>query len=134
MCNIEPPIFVEAAAAMTMPKFDMLRHESEQLSFAKGAVIFKEGEPGDCMFFVIEGAVAVQIGGADVTRLESGEVFGEMALIDHAPRSATAVAATDCRLAAINEQRFLRLVVQVPMFALNLMQVITHRLRRVHPG
>jgi CRP-like cAMP-binding protein len=134
MCNIEPPILVEAAAVMTMPKFDILRHEPDQLSFAKGAVIFKEGEPGDCMFFVIEGTVSVQIGGADVTRLESGEIFGEMALIDHAPRSATAVAATDCRLAAINEQRFLRLVVQVPMFALNLMQVITHRLRRSHPG
>ncbi len=119
---------------MPLPKFDILRHESDPLYFAKGAVIFEEGEPGDCMFFVIEGTVSVQIGGADVTRVESGEVFGEMALIDHAPRSATAVAVTDCRLAAVNEKRFLRLVVEVPRFALHVMQVITHRLRRAHTG
>ncbi len=115
---------------MPTPKFDILRHESNPLSFPRGAVIFKEGEPGDCMFFVIEGTVSVQIGGADVSRVESGEVFGEMALIDHAPRSATAVAITDCRLAAVNEKRFLRLVSEVPKFALHLMQIITHRLRR----
>lgn len=119
---------------MPMPKFDILRHEPNPQSFARGTVIFREGEPGDCMFFVLEGTVSVQMGGADIGSVESGEVFGEMALIDHAPRSATAVAATDCRLAAINEQRFLRLVGQVPMFALHLMQVITHRLRRAHPG
>ncbi len=119
---------------MPMPKFDILRHEPNPQSFAQGTVIFREGEPGDCMFFVLEGTVSVQMGGADIGSVESGEVFGEMALIDHAPRSATAVAATDCRLAAINEQRFLRLVGQVPMFALHLMQVITHRLRRAHPG
>ncbi len=119
---------------MSMPKFEILRHEPNALSFAKGAVIFNEGEPGDCMFFVIEGTISVQIGGAQISSVESGEVFGEMALIDHAPRSATAVAATDCRLAAINEQRFLRLVGLTPMFALHVMQVITHRLRRAHPG
>jgi CRP-like cAMP-binding protein len=130
MCNIVHHIVIAVTVATSMPKFDIFRHESDPLSFAKGAVIFKEGEPGDCMFFVIEGTVSVQMGGVDITRVESGEVFGEMALIDHAPRSATAVALTDCRLAAVNEKRFLRLVVDVPKLALHLMQVITQRLRR----
>jgi CRP-like cAMP-binding protein len=134
MYNIVRQVVVEVTAAILMSKFDILRYESDPLSFKKGAVIFEEGEPGDCMFFVIDGTVSVRIGGVDRTRVESGEIFGEMALIDHAPRSATAVAATDCRLAAVNEQRFLRLVGEVPMFALHLMQVITHRLRRAHTG
>jgi CRP-like cAMP-binding protein len=53
-----------------------------------------------------------------------------VALIDGQPRSATAVAAADCSVAAINEKRFLRLVEVTPRFALQVMQVITERLRR----
>jgi len=58
-------------------------------------------------------------------------VFGEMALIDGLQRSATARAASDCRLAVIDKKRFLRLVELTPYFALHMMQVITARLRRV---
>jgi CRP-like cAMP-binding protein len=64
-----------------------------------------------------------------IERVESGGVFGEMALIDGLPRSATAIAAADCRIAAIDEKRFLRLVEHTPRFALSIMQVITQRLR-----
>jgi CRP-like cAMP-binding protein len=53
-----------------------------------------------------------------------------MALIDSEPRSATAIAAADCKLAAIGEKRFLRLIEQTPIFALQIMRVMTERLRR----
>jgi CRP-like cAMP-binding protein len=56
-----------------------------------------------------------------------------MALIDGKTRSATAIAGTDCKIAVINEKRFLWLVEQTPRFALQMMQVITQRLRRASP-
>ena len=77
--------------------------------------------------------VEIHLRGAVVERVTPGGVFGEMALIDGKPRSATAVAAVDCSVAAINEKRFLRLVEQTPSFALRMMQVITERLRRADP-
>jgi CRP-like cAMP-binding protein len=113
-----------------MPTFAILRHEPDVRSFRQGETIFDEGEPADCMFAVVEGAVDIKLRGGIVEHIEPGGVFGEMALLDKLPRSATAVAATDCSLAAINEKRFLRLVELTPKFALHMMQVITERLRR----
>jgi CRP/FNR family cyclic AMP-dependent transcriptional regulator len=113
-----------------MPTFPMLRHEPDIRSFRQGETIFKEGDPADCMFAVVEGAVEIELRGTVVEHIPPGGVFGEMALIDGLPRSATAVATVDCNLAAINEKRFLRLVELTPRFALQMMQVITERLRR----
>ena len=58
--------------------------------------------------------------------------MGEMALIDHGPRSATVTASTDCTLAEIDEKRFLFLVQQTPMFALSVMRLLSQRLRRMN--
>jgi CRP-like cAMP-binding protein len=113
-----------------MPTFDMLRRETDIRSFKQGETIFKQGDPGECMSAVVTGAVEIHLGNTVVERIAPGGVFGEMALIDKQPRSATAVAAVDCSLAAIDEKRFLRLVEQTPRFALQVMQVITERLRR----
>jgi CRP/FNR family transcriptional regulator, cyclic AMP receptor protein len=113
-----------------MPTFDILRREADVRSFKQGETIFNAGDPGDCMFVVVEGAVEIDLAGTVVERLDAGGLFGEMALIDGQPRSATAVAAADCSLAAINEKRFLRLVEITPRFALQVMQVIAQRLRR----
>lgn len=117
-----------------MPTFEILRREPDVRSFKQGEAIFNEGDPADCMFAVVEGAVDIVIKGAVVEHIGAGGVFGEMALIDAKPRSAAAVAATDCQIAAINEKRFLRLVEQLPRFALQIMRVITERLRRSGPG
>jgi len=113
-----------------MQTFAILRHEPDIRSFKQGETIFKQGDPADCMFAVVEGAVAIELGSTLVEHVPPGGVFGEMALIDGLPRSATAVATADCSLAAINEKRFLRLVELTPRFALRVMQVLTERLRR----
>ncbi len=113
-----------------MPTFAILRHEPDIRSFKQGETIFKEDDTADCMFAVVDGAVEIHLRGAVVETIAPGGVFGEMALIDRLPRSATAVAATDTSVAAISEKRFLRLVELTPRFALQMMQVITERLRR----
>ena len=113
-----------------MASLEFLRREPDIRAFSEGETIFKSGDTGDCMYAIVEGTVNIKINGAVVERLTAGGVFGEMALIDSSPRSATAVAASDCTLAAVDENRFLRLVELTPHFALQMMRVITHRLRR----
>ena|ERR1700761_8844355 len=113
-----------------MSTIDILRRETDTRDFKQGETIFTEGEAGNGMFAVVAGGVDIVIKGAVVEHLTPGGVFGEMALIDARPRSATAVAASDCTVALINEKRFLRLVELTPRFALQMMQVISERLRR----
>jgi CRP/FNR family cyclic AMP-dependent transcriptional regulator len=98
--------------------------------FQAGATIFAERTPGDVMYVVLEGEVEVRVGSAVVAVAGPGEIVGEMALIDAHARSATAVARSACRLALVNEQRFLYMVQETPFFALHVMRVLAARLRR----
>jgi CRP-like cAMP-binding protein len=114
-----------------MVTIDLFKNEQDTSSVPAGATIFSEGSAGNTMFVVVEGEVELTVKGQLVERLWPGGVLGEMALIDNTPRSATATAVTACKLAEINERRFRFLVQQTPNFALQLMRVITDRLRRM---
>jgi CRP/FNR family transcriptional regulator, cyclic AMP receptor protein len=94
-----------------------------------GGVIFREGEQADELFVIKSGYVRIQIGNRMVAELTADDIFGEMALIDSEPRSATAVAITDVELVPITEKQFLFLVGQTPHFALKVMRTLAQRLR-----
>jgi len=98
--------------------------------FAQGDTIFKEGEHGDEFFVVVRGEVEIRSGNRRLETCGQNSIFGEMALIDDSPRSATVVALTDCTLAPIKESQFLFLVRNTPFFALRVMRVLATRLRR----
>ena len=98
-------------------------------SFKAGSVIFREGDEARELFVVKSGQVRIQIGNKTVTELGADSIFGEMALIDNEPRSATAIAVTDVELVAVSEKQFLFLVSQTPYFALKVMRVLAQRLR-----
>jgi len=110
---------------------DLFRNETDGPTFAAGQRIFSTGDEADMMYVVLEGEVEISIRGKVVETLGPGGVFGEMALIERAPRIATATAATGCRLVAITEKRFLFMIQQTPNFSLQIMRVITDRLRRM---
>ena len=99
--------------------------------YAAGDVIFAEGDKGDAMFVVRTGEVTIERGGRVMETLSGGGVFGEMALIDGLPRSATVRAKTDCEVAPINEKTFLFLVHETPFFAIAVMRTLADRLRRM---
>jgi CRP/FNR family transcriptional regulator, cyclic AMP receptor protein len=99
-------------------------------SYAEGQIIFEECEPAAEMYIVREGSVTLKKGSQIIETLGPGEIFGEMALIDPAPRSATALAGPGCLLAVVNEQTFGQLVQKVPGFALELMRLLARRLRK----
>jgi CRP/FNR family transcriptional regulator, cyclic AMP receptor protein len=97
--------------------------------FKAGSVIFREGDEARELFVIKSGQVRIQIGNRTVTELAADSIFGEMALIDNEPRSATAIAVTDVELVAVSEKQFLFLVSQTPYFALKVMRVLAQRLR-----
>lgn len=102
---------------------------SETRSVETGEVIFAEGESSAQMFGVVSGAVELRKGEVTVARLAAGDTFGEMGIIDHAPRSLTAVAAEPSEIAVIDERTFLFLVQETPMFALQVMKSLAARIR-----
>ncbi len=109
----------------------------EQISFRRNDVIFRQGDPADCMYAVRSGAVAVVLdcGGPDetkLTELRAGQYLGEMGLLDSAPRSATAVSLSDDTvLERIAESDFQAFFDENPELLLSMLQQMSSRLRRV---
>ena len=101
----------------------------QPVPFKAGQTIFKEGDQGDFMYVLLEGTVEVIVHDKVVGAFDPVEVFGEMAIIDPRPRSATVLAKTACKLARINRPRFLALVQNKPEFALQIMQMLVDRIR-----
>jgi CRP/FNR family transcriptional regulator, cyclic AMP receptor protein len=112
-------------------KLDMFAETNPRVC-AAGEAIFQAYDMGAEMYVVLEGQVELTIDGRVLETLGPGEPFGEMALIDQAPRTATAVAKTPCQLAVISEKRFLFMVQTAPHFALQIMKVMADRLRKMN--
>ncbi|MFM2197993.1 MAG: hypothetical protein RLZZ505_1425 [Verrucomicrobiota bacterium] len=111
---------------------DLFKHETETTDLDTGETLFSEGEKGDCMFALLEGAVEVRVGGKTVEQSTRGALLGEMALIDGTPRAATVVATVPSRLARVDERRFHFIIQQNPFFARHVMKVLVDRLRHMN--
>ena len=113
-----------------MLNYSIFKNEPDVRSFSTGQIIFNEGQASDgLMYAVVEGEVEITHHGRSLEVIPAGGVFGEMALLDQHPRSGSAVAKTDCRVAAIAERRFTFLIGQNPYFALDLMRLLAKRVR-----
>lgn len=111
-----------------------LRNIVQTQQFAGGAVVFSEGDPGDGVYFVKSGQVEISgLVNAEAhrvfSRLGHGEFFGEMSVIEHRPRSATATALEPTEVYFIPRAEMLALIARSPALALGLLQEISHRLR-----
>ena len=103
-------------------------------SFAAGGTIFEKGDPGTSLFAVCTGTVKISnqsIGGKDAVfnLISSGGIFGEIALLDGQPRTADALALTNCELMVIDRRDFVPLVSQNPAIALKLIEILCKRIR-----
>lgn len=110
----------------------MFAHDDDHAKvYEAGATIFQVDDPADCMYVVVYGVVEIKLDGVVLERVRPGGIFGEMALIEDLPRSATAVALEETRLSVVDKKRFLFLVQNHPYFALQVMGVLANRLRRM---
>lgn len=117
-----------------MTAINIFRNAPDLREVPAGTVLFQQGDPGDLMFAVVEGTVHLTVGDRVVDQSGPGEIVGEMALIDQSTRSASAIAATDVKVAAVDRKRFLYLVQEHPTFALQVMELMAARLRRANTG
>src|SRR5919112_686621 len=79
-----------------------------------GEVLMQEGEPGETFLAIVDGTVRVERDGKAIRSMMAGGFLGEVALVEHGPRTATAVCVTDCRLLEIGSHEFERLIATFP--------------------
>lgn len=106
------PFFHDIGASLIAEVARLLRPRD----FPAGAVIVRRGEPGDCMYFVVEGEVEVQLQTGSLY-LEPGQFFGELALLTGDPRNATIVASRPCTTLALDIVDFHELLARQPELA-----------------
>lgn len=114
-----------------MPIFyDLFRNEPHIETLKAGEVLFRQGDAGNGrMYVLLSGRADVLRGERLVEESASGDILGELAMVEDVPRSATVIARSDCEFAVIDQKRFHYLVAETPRFATEVMRAMAHRLR-----
>jgi len=121
------PIFSEC----TKRELTIIGRAAKEVSHREGTVIAREGERGVGLFLILEGQCRVSIGGKTKAKLGPGDFFGEVALLDGGPRTATVTALTPVRLVGITGWVFRGLLMEHPSIALKTLEAVAGRLRAV---
>lgn len=111
---------------------DLFRHEENPLHFKAGDTIIEEGKESNMMYVILEGSVEIWHNDKMLMTESTGDIFGELSLVDHALASASVIATSDTTLAGISEKRFQFLIQQHPYFAISVMQKMSDRIRKMN--
>ena len=125
---------VSLLSGLSLERLQAVDRVAREAEYVTGEVIVREGEPGDELYLLVEGTVEVrrQTGEGEVRldTLGAGAYFGEMAVLDGSPRSATVVATSDVRALVLDGVRLRELVLEMPELAFDLLRVLAERVRR----
>ena len=117
-------------------KLKLLAFTSESLTFEDGELLFRRGDPADCAYVIMEGAVDVLSDTDDgvmvATTLRANELFGELGVITNEARSATLRASGTLHALRISDEIFLRLLADNADLALDVMRQLSLKLTRTH--
>ena len=102
---------------------------SEVIEVAEGTVLARSGQPGEEFFLILDGSDHVEVSASTRARLQPGQYFGEMSLLDGGPRSATVVADTPLRLLVIKRRDFSTLLREAPELTQSLLATLSRRVR-----
>jgi CRP-like cAMP-binding protein len=109
----------------------VIARAAKEVTHRQGTVIAREGERGIGLFLILEGQCEVTIGGKHKAKLGPGDFFGEIALLDGGPRTATVTALTNVKLIGITGWVFRGLLMEHPSIALKTLEAVAGRLRSV---
>ena len=116
-------------SACTRDELELIARTTTQLRFPAGTTLAQQGENGHEFIVVVEGTARVEIGSRTVATIGAGDFFGEVALLDGGPRTATVVAETDLVVEVIAQREFAGLLEDAPHLAKKLLIGLARRLR-----
>ncbi|MBF0543400.1 MAG: cyclic nucleotide-binding domain-containing protein [Candidatus Riflebacteria bacterium] len=136
MIAIEKILFLKRVSIFKSLNSQELRVIAEVTSeeeLSTGEILFTEGQPGDCMYFVLEGRIKIFTGILPKIKslavFEAGDFFGEMGLYDDKPRAASAMAQETSKLMLLRKADFCELIAEYPDVALGIMKELNQRIR-----
>ncbi len=128
---------IEIFESLSVNELAAVAAVTEEVEFEANRIVIQQDDPGDRMFLIIDGEVAViknQENGkeTELDRISAGDHFGEMALFEDIPRTATIRTVQPCRMLMLHKQEFYEMVRQYPQIALEICKVFSGRIRKLH--
>ena len=116
-------------SALSKRDLQLVARRAEDVRVPGGKVLVNEGETGHEFFVILDGSARVTRRGKRVATIGPGDAFGELALLDKAPRNATVIAETPMELVVLGQREFAGIIDEVPGFARKLLAGMASRLR-----
>ena len=130
--SLETIFFLKGLELFSSLSGEQLKPVAELLTkveFVADTVIFREGDAGDGLYLMVSGEVKVQNESREIAVLKKGDFFGEMALLEDAPRSATVIATTECELLKMDKEDFYEVLAEYPSISRAIIRTLAKRLR-----
>ncbi|MBV8387657.1 MAG: cyclic nucleotide-binding domain-containing protein [Acidimicrobiia bacterium] len=116
-------------SACSKKELQTIARAADDVEVPAGKVLVEEGKPGHEFFLIINGTASVKRGKKEIVKLGPGQYFGELALLDRGPRSASVVAKDDMELLVLGQREFAGVIDEVPTLAHKLLTSMAQRLR-----
>jgi CRP-like cAMP-binding protein len=116
-------------AGLSRSDLEKVARAVNEINVQTGRSLVTEGETGHEAFIVVEGTATISRDGTEITTVGPGAVFGEMALIERAPRNATVTAKTPLKVLVLGQREFTGLLDDSPGFTRSIMAALAHRVR-----
>jgi CRP-like cAMP-binding protein len=120
-------------SAFDRRKLERLGMLADEVDVPAGYTLMRQGDSGAEMYVIVSGQVTVDRDSTRVNTLGPGDFFGEIALLDGGPRTATVTAEQDCRLLVITHREFHSMMDEFPEIASEVLNALAHRIRRLEP-
>jgi CRP/FNR family cyclic AMP-dependent transcriptional regulator len=122
---------VSLFAGCTRKELERIARSGDEITMTAGSLVVDQGQTGREAFVILDGDVSVKRNGRKVATLGPGAIVGELSLLDHGPRTATAVCETDCSLFVISQRHFLAVLDDVPTIGHKLLSALAGRIREL---
>ena len=116
-------------SACSKKELQTIARASDDIDIPSGKTLVQEGRPGHEFFLILNGNASVKRGKREIAKLGPGQYFGELALLDRGPRSASVIAKSDMEVLVLGQREFAGVIDEVPTLAHKLLTTMAQRLR-----